>query len=78
MKGDFMNEFDRKFFIDMIERVISAYNCGETQLPGDRCEHCPYGYGYLDDHGDHTFWWCNDDKIADDAIKLLYILKEKI
>lgn len=73
-----MNEFDRKFFTDMIERLIKAYDCGEIQLPGDHCEFCPYGYGYLDDSGDYTFWWCNDDKITDDAIKLLYILKEKI
>ena len=43
-----MKQNERKFFIDMIERLIKAYDCGETQLPGDRCEHCPYGYGYLD------------------------------
>ena len=73
-----MNEFDRKFFTDMIERLIKAYDCGETQLPGDRCEHCPYGFGYLDDHGDHAFWWCDDDKLEEDAIKMLRILKEKI
>ena len=30
MKGDFMNDFDREFFTDMIERVINAYECGET------------------------------------------------
>ena len=73
-----MNEFDRKFFTDMIERVISAYNCGEIQWPGDRCEHCPYGYGYFDDSGDNAFWWCNDEKLEEDAIKMLRILKEKI
>lgn len=73
-----MKQIDREFFTDMIERLLKAYDCGEIELPGDRCEHCPYGYGYLDDSGDYAFWWCNDDKIADDAIKLLYILKEKI
>ena len=69
-----MNEFDRDFFTDMIERVINAYNCDET----NRCEHCPYGFGYLDDCSDHSFWWCNNDKIEETAIKLLFILKEKI
>ena len=73
-----MKQIDREFFTDMIERLLKAYDCGETQWPGDHCEHCPYGYGYLDDSGDHAFWWCNDDKLEEDAIKLLYILKEKI
>ena len=78
MKGDFMNEFDRKFFINLMERMIKAYDCGADKLPNNRCKYCPYGYGYLDDHGDHAFWWCDDDKIEETAIKLLYILKEKI
>ena len=73
-----MKQIDKEFFTTLIDRIINAYQCGENQLPGDRCEHCPYGYGYLDDHGDHEFWWCNNDKIEDDAIKLLYVLKEKI
>lgn len=73
-----MKQIDREFFTDMIERLLKAYECGETKLPGDRCEYCPYGYGYLDDSGDYAYWWCNDEKITDDAIKLLYILKEKI
>lgn len=73
-----MKQNEKNFFIDMIERVISAYDCGETHWPDDRCEHCPYGFGYLDDRGDRSFWWCNHDKIEETAIKLLYILKEKI
>ena len=73
-----MKQNERKIFIDAIERLIKAYECGETKLPGDRCEHCPYGFGYLDDHGDHEYWWCNDDKIEEMAMKLLFILKEKI
>ena len=40
-----MKQNERKIFIDMIERLIKAYDCGETQMPGDRCEHCPYGFG---------------------------------
>lgn len=73
-----MKQIDKEFFTDVIERIINAYNCSENKLPGDRCEYCPYGYGYLDDHGDHAHWWCNDDKLEEDAIKLLYILKEKL
>jgi hypothetical protein len=77
-KEIFMKQIDRVFFTDMIERIINAYKCGEDKLPGDRCKYCPYGYGYLDDSGDHAFWWCNDDALVKDAITLLYILKEKI
>ena len=73
-----MKQIDRELFTVMIERLLKAYDCGETQWPGDRCEHCPYGYGYLDDSGDHAFWWCDDDKLEEDAIKMLRILKEKI
>ena len=73
-----MNEFDRKFFINLMERMIKAYDCGVDKLPNNRCKYCSYGYGYLDDSGDHAFWWCDDDKIEETAIKLLFILKEKI
>ena len=73
-----MNEFDRKFFISLMERMIKAYDCGTDKLPNNRCKHCPYGYGYLDDHGDYAVWWCNDEKLEEDAIKMLRILKEKI
>ena len=73
-----MNEFDRKFFTSLMERMIKAYDCGADKLPNNRCKYCPYGYGYLDDSGDHAFWWCDDDKLEEDAIKMLRILKEKI
>lgn len=53
------------------ERIIAAYYCDN---PGNHCEFCPYGYGYLDDSGDSAFWWCNDDKIESDAIDLLSVL----
>ena len=59
-----MNEFDRKFFINLMERMIKAYDCGADKLPNNRCKYCSYGYGY--------------DKLEEDAIKMLRILKEKI
>ena len=73
-----MKKVDKEFFISLINRVIQAYECGERTLPGDRCEFCPFGYGYLDDAGDHEFWWCNNDKIEEDAVNILRVLKEKI
>lgn len=73
-----MNEFDKEFFTNRIERVINAYYCGVSHLPDKRCKKCPYDYGYLDDMGDNTFWWCDYDQLEEDAMKLLYILKEKI
>lgn len=56
------------------ERIIAAHYCGEGKLPGDRCEHCPFGYGYLDDSGDHSHWWCNDEAIERDAVEILSLL----
>lgn len=56
------------------ERIIAAYYCGDYKTPGKHCEFCPYGYGYLDDSGDSTFWWCDDDKIESDVIDLLSVL----
>jgi len=54
-----------------IENVVSASDCLEAHVPGDRCRNCPYGYGKLDDSGDNAFWWCDYDRIFDDAITLL-------
>lgn len=53
------------------ERIIAAYYCSEEKLPGNRCEHCPFGYGYLDDGGDYSFWWCDDEAIIKDAVEIL-------
>ena len=53
------------------ERIIAAYHCSEEKLPGERCKHCPFGYGYLDDRGDHPFWWCDDETIMKDAVEIL-------
>ena len=52
--------------MDDKDKIIKAYECGLNQLPGDRCENCPYGYGYLDESGDNSSWWCNDDKLMKD------------
>ena len=73
-----MKQIDKEFFTTLIDRIINAYDCEVDKFPNDRCEFCPYGYGYLDDRGDRPFWWCDDYKIEADAIKMLRILKEKI
>ena len=56
------------------ERIIAASYCGELKTPGSHCEFCPYGYGYMDDCGDNSFWWCDWSKIEQDAIDLLSVL----
>jgi len=61
--------------MDKIDRIISAYECGETKTPGERCKRCPYGYGKLDETGDNAFWWCNTDRLEQDAINLLKIIR---
>lgn len=59
--------------MNKIEKIISAYECGNKQFPGERCKTCPYGYGKWDDSGDNSFWWCDADRIEEDAINLLKI-----
>lgn len=54
-----------------VERIIAAYYCSEGKLPGNRCQYCPFGYGYFDDSGDYSFWWCDDEAIERDAVKIL-------
>ena len=72
-----MRTSDIELIKTLIKRIVDAYDCGEAELPGDRCEHCEYGYGYLDDSGDHSFWWCDIDKLEEDAIDVLrFILRE--
>ena len=54
-----------------LEKIIAAVECSNEYLPGDGCKYCPYGYEYLDDRGDNSFWSCDTDRILNDAIALL-------
>lgn len=56
------------------EQIIAAYYCSDDVFPNNRCKECPFGYGYLDDSGDHSFWWCDEEKITKDAVELLSTL----
>lgn len=50
--------------IPNLDNVIKAYECGNEPYKSEhrnKCEYCPYGYGYLDDSGDNYFWTCNEE-----------------
>lgn len=59
-----------------LDNLIKAIDC-EGWLKHE-CEHCPYDYQYWDDHGDNAFWWCNEEKIMEDALFYLKICKHLI
>ena len=61
--------------MDKIDRIISAYECGEARTPGERCKRCQYGYGKLDETGDNAFWWCDTERLEQDAINLLRVIR---
>lgn len=56
------------------ERIIAAHYCSEEKTPGKRCQYCPFGYGYLDDSGDYSYWWCDDEALERDAVEILSTL----
>ena len=65
--------------IPNLDNLINAIQCEGCYK--HKCEHCPYGYGYLDTTGDNSFWWCDEGKIMTDALFYLqiyqHLIKEK-
>ena len=65
--------------IPNLDNVINALQCEGCFK--HQCEHCPYGYSHLDDRGDNSFWWCNEEKVLEDALFYLklyqYLIKEQ-
>lgn len=53
-----------------LNNLLLAYQCNKWN---SSCAHCPYGYGYLNDRGDNTYWSCDSDRIADDMFAWLSI-----
>ena len=64
-----------------LDNVITAYECWNSPYEKDKCDHCPYGYSYLDDSGDgRPFYTCKEEKLTDDMYSWLkiyqYLIKE--
>ena len=59
-----------------LENLIKAMECSNWHE--SICENCPYGYGHIDDSGDHAFWCCDDDKVYNDAISWLKLIQHLI
>ena len=62
--------------IPNLDNLLAAMTCEGCY--SDSCEECPYGYGYLDDSGDNSFWWCNEEKIMEDAYFYLKLYQHLI
>lgn len=62
-----------------LDTVIAAYECQNWLYERDKCDHCPYGYSYLDDSGDgRPFYTCKEEKLTDDMYSWLKIYQHLI
>jgi hypothetical protein len=60
-----------------LDNVIAAYECYDNSCHPD-CEHCPYGYGYLDNNYDTLIWSCNGIQLEHDVIGYLKLFQHLI
>lgn len=64
--------------IPNLNNLIQAIECDDWS--SSKCEHCPWGYQHWDDSGDHGFWWCDENKLFEDALFYLklyqYLIQE--
>ena len=61
-----------------LDTVIAAYECWNGVYESG-CEHCPYGYSYLDSCGDgRPFYTCDEQKLTDDMYAWLKIYQHLI
>jgi len=57
-----------------LETVIAVYECQNGPYKRGKCDHCLYGYSYLDDSGDgRPFYTCDDEQWEKDAYAWLKI-----
>ena len=67
--------------IPSLDNIIKAYECWNepyTPTHKNKCQNCPYGYGYLDDSGDNYFWSCKEEQWEDDAYFYLKLYQHLI
>ena len=59
--------------IPNLDNLIAAYECWNSPYKSE-CDHCLYGYSYLDDSGDgRPFYACDEQKLTDDMYAWLKI-----
>ena len=57
-----------------LETIIAAYECWNGPYEHGKCDHCLYGYSYLDEHGDgRPFYTCDEEQWEKDAYAWLKI-----
>lgn len=52
--------------LDILIKVIECDNWRPL-----KCQNCPYGYQYWDDHGDNPFWACDEQRIYEETLFFL-------
>lgn len=62
--------------IPNLDNLIKAIECEEWKP--SICEYCQYNYQYLDDSGDHAFWFCDEEKKINDALFYLKLYQHLI
>ena len=60
---------------EKIDNWLKAVDCDPVSHHTHDCKNCPYGYGYLDNRGDNSFWWCDEEKILNDAVEIIKHLR---
>ena len=65
--------------IPNLDNLIDALKC-DNWAPR-HCQNCPFGYSYLDESGDTSFWTCDEEKKLEDSLFYLsvyqYLIKEQ-
>ena len=63
-----------------LDNLIKALICNDWCY-FNKCEECPYGYGYLDTRGDYPSWGCDEMKLNQDSLFYLklyqYLINEE-
>ena len=59
-----------------LDNLINALECPEWREKV--CKNCPYGYVFLDDAGDFSFWRCDEEQLKEDALVYLKIYRKTI
>lgn len=59
-----------------LNNLIKAIECDSWVHGG--CEYCPYNYQYLDDRGDTTNWFCDEEQVMEDSLFYLKLYQKLI
>ena len=61
-----------------LDKLIAAYECFDGPYECGKCDHCPYGYSYLDDGDGLPFYTCDEEQWEKDAYTWLKVYQHLI